>query len=270
VTPPAHDVFLSGHTYHLVCGAAIRIVGGTVFGDTNAMERSKYSNQVIQELDGDHVGKGERYGRMTLSAESSAIWQPGWDDDSVNERSPSSSCPQLGSPPAIRTRRGEIPLKWRQKSAFSSLGYFLVLIASLWIIPTSAVFIDFQNCLSESYQNDQPLQLQFDPLYLNAVFNTTDSSHNLNITVWGNVTGSGPTNLVVLQPANNTRYWNSSQTNLGGKIEDNPDPTGANKLTTLFNKINVLTYEPWSDTVEFCDQLINASCPLAPSFTANA
>lgn len=151
------------------------------------------------------------------------------------------------------------------------MGYLLVLIASLWIIPTSAVFIDFQNCLSESYQNDVPLALQFDPLYLNAVFNTTDSSHNLNITVYGNVTGSGPENLVLLPPSNDTSYWNSSQTNLGGKIENIPDPPpGVNKYTTLFNKVNVLTYEPWSDTVNFCDQLINASCPLAPSFNANA
>jgi hypothetical protein len=115
-----------------------------------------------------------------------------------------------------------------------------------------------------------PLQLQFDPLYLDAVFNTTDSSHNLHITVWGNVTGSGPENLVILPPANNTAYWNSNQTNLGGKIEDNPTPDGVNKLTTLFNKVNVLTYEPWSETVEFCNQLINATCPLAPSFNANA
>ena len=104
---------------------------------------------------------------------------------------------------------------------------------------------------------------------MDAVFNTTDSSHNLHITVWGNVTGSGPENLVTLPPANDT-YWTSNRTDLGGKIEDNPSPDDVKKLTTLFNKVNVLTYEPWSETVEFCNQLINATCPLAPSFNANA
>jgi hypothetical protein len=234
------------------------------------MEKSKYSNQVIQEHDGDHVGKGGRNNAMTVSAGERDAWQLRWSGDSPNERPSSTSSPQQGSLSTIRARRADILLKWRQSSPFGTLGYLLVLIASLWVIPTSAVFIDFQNCLSQSYQNDVPLQLQFDPLFMDAVFNTTDSSHNLHITVWGNVTGSGPENLVLLPPANDT-YWTSNQTNLGGKIEDNPTgPDGVNKLTTLFNKVNVLTYEPWSQTVEFCNQLINASCPLAPSFTANA
>lgn len=233
------------------------------------MEKLKYRNQVIQEHDVDNVGKGERYSTMTMSADSREIWQPSWSGDSLNERPLNPSCPQQGSLATIWTRRAEMPLRWRRRRSFGTLGYLVVLIASLWVVPTSAVFIDFQNCLSESYQNDQPLQLQFDPLYMNAVFNTTDSSHNLHITVWGNVSGSGPTDLVILPPAN-ASYWTKNETNLGGKIEDVPDPTGVNKLTTLFNKVNVLTYEPWNETVEFCNQLINGTCPLAPSFKANA
>lgn len=71
---------------------------------------------------------------------------------------------------------------------------------------------------------------------------------------------------------NDTAYWEGNSTNLGGKILDSPEPDAANpKLTTLFNKVNVLTYEPWSESVRFCDQLGNGyDCPLGPNFTANA
>jgi hypothetical protein len=233
------------------------------------MEKSRYRNQVIQEYD-DHGGKGERHSTMTMSTDSRDTWQSTWRGDSLHGRPSSASWLQQSSSSTIRTTPANIPLRWRRRSYSGTLGYLLVLLACLWIIPASAVFIDFQNCLSNGYQNDTPLKLQFDPLYLDAVFNTTDPSHNLNITVWGNVTGSGPMNQVLLPPANDTDYWNSNQTNLGGKIEHVPDPTGVNKFTTLVNKINVLNYQPWSDTVDFCDQLINASCPLAPSFGANA
>ncbi|KAG0651035.1 hypothetical protein D0Z07_2495 [Hyphodiscus hymeniophilus] len=208
---------------------------------------------------------------MTMSAGSSKTWQPTWSGDLLCE-GPNPSDAQRTSLPTIIIRQANTPLRWQRRSFAGIPRYMLLLLISLWAVPTSAVLVDFQNCLSEGYQNDTPTQLQFDPLFMNAVFNTTDSSHNLNITVWGNVTGSGPGsgNEVRLPPANDT-YWGTNETNLGGKIENIPEPPpGVNKFTTLFNKVNVLTYEPWSNTVNFCDQLINASCPLAPSFSANA
>jgi hypothetical protein len=149
------------------------------------------------------------------------------------------------------------------------VGYLLVLIASIWISPTSAVFIEFQNCLSESYQNDTPLSLQFIPKFVDAVFNTTDPSHNLRVTVWGNVTGSGPNGPQGLPPGNDTAYWQNDNIT-DGKIANitNPDSSSP-KVTTLFNKINVLTYQPWNHTVAFCNELTNASCPLGPVFSRN-
>jgi hypothetical protein len=232
------------------------------------METSKYRILGIPKYHADHVGEGNHYNKMTMSADSRGTWQVAWRSDSLNEPPLSPCSLQQSSLLSIRTR-SDVPLRCRWRTSFGTLGFLLVLIASMWIVPTSAVMIDFQNCLSESYQSDTPLQLQFDPLFVNAVFNTTDSSHNLNITVYGNVTGSSP--LVVLPNSTDTDYWNSNQTNLGGKIENIPyPPPGANFYTTLFNKVNVLTYEPWSDTVKFCDQLLNAACPLAPSFNANA
>lgn len=147
-------------------------------------------------------------------------------------------------------------------SQYWSLG--LVLLLSLLIPPTSAVLIQYQNCLSDDAQNSGILQ--FRPAYVGAVFNTTDASHNLNVTVWGNVTGSFTT--APLPPYNSPDWTNPNYTD--GKIVDIPDPDLASpKITTLSNQINVLTYEPWSDAVDFCDSLINSSCPLGPAFNAN-
>jgi hypothetical protein len=108
---------------------------------------------------------------------------------------------------------------------------------------------------------------------VDAVFNNTDPTHNLNVTVWTNVTGStvGPTRYVL--PAWNSSYWDTSNdTDYGGKVEANPDPTAAHPLlTTLFSKVNVLTYTPYNPVqgVGFCDILVNGSCPLPPNFKDN-
>jgi hypothetical protein len=138
------------------------------------------------------------------------------------------------------------------------------LIVSLLSSPATAVLINFQNCLSQAYQSNRPLALQFVPSHMDAVFNTTDPSHNLKVTVWGNVTGSQ--NTLPLPPPNDPAWSNPNFTN--GKIENLTAPF--KKLTTLSNKINVLTYEPWNENVDFCDRLDNGSCPLGPMFKANA
>lgn len=174
---------------------------------------------------------------------------------------------------SIRTSRSNMTLPIRPRRNFGWMtGYLMMLVTSLWILPASAVFLDFQNCLSDAIQNDQPLALQIIPLYLNAVFNTTDTNHNLNVTVWGNITGStvGSYSRLVTPLWNDTQYWGSNDTSAGGKIEKEPYPNDATpKLTTLTNKVNVLTYEPWNDSVDFCDNLTNGTCPLGPTFTGN-
>ncbi|KAN0122626.1 Transient receptor potential (TRP) ion channel domain containing protein [Hyaloscypha variabilis] len=156
---------------------------------------------------------------------------------------------------------------------FETWQYLFLLMASLWIIPASAVLVDFQNCLSEDVQNNTPLQLQLVPLVMNAVFNTTDPMHNLNITVWTNVTGSTVELPRLLLPPANDSYWTTpNDTEYGGKIENDPFPSVASPvLTTLFNKVSVLTYTPVNPHtgVGFCDQLVNGSCPLSPNFKDN-
>ena len=240
----------------------------------NAMEKSKYNHQAIQEHLDDHVGTGGRRTAMTMSAASRQACQADL-CGAVEGQLFNHPFSQRGSQPTIHNRRADIVSSRRRHiRPFGSLGYLLVLIASFWVIPASAVFIDFDNCLSESYQNGetgQPKQLQFVPLFMNAVFNTTDPSHNLQVIVWGNVTGSGPENLVGNLPPWNDSYWGSNSTAQGGKILDVPNEDSTNpKITTLSNKVDVLTYEPYDHSEAFCGNLVNATCPLAPAFNASA
>lgn len=62
-------------------------------------------------------------------------------------------------------------------------------LLAFFVAPSDAVFINFDNCLTDSIINSKPLQLQFIPFYVDAVFNTSAPSHNLNITFYGNVSG---------------------------------------------------------------------------------
>jgi hypothetical protein len=221
-------------------------------------------DQTIQEDTGDHVREDIRdCSTMRMFADSREPGPLSWSSDISMERSSkrSSQHESLQASSLVKNSR----TRGNGIGRCGISGYMMILAACLLIIPAAAVQVEFQNCLSEAYLNGN--QLQFDALYVDAVFNTAEPSHNLIITVWGNVTGSGPGVVVDLPPYTNTSYWNSNQTDLGGKIEDEPNPSLADpKLTTLFSKINVLTYEPWNETIDFCSKLINASCPLGPSF----
>lgn len=173
--------------------------------------------------------------------------------------------------PASTTSMNSMTSRWtlRSKPPHSVLARLACIILALSVLatPTSAVLINFDNCLSLDWQKITPLYLQWVPLYMDAVFNTTDASHRLNVTVWGNVTGSLP--LVVLPDGNSSEWTDGNFTD--GKIVDVPDPDGNNVATTLSNKVNVLTYQPFSQLYNFCDELINGTCPLGPVFyPANA
>lgn len=150
-----------------------------------------------------------------------------------------------------------------------SAAYLLMaaVLTNLMVTPASAVFISYQNCLPQTTQNGQSLQVV--PLFVDAVFDTKHPSHNLNITVWGNVTGSLPQ--VELPLGSNTSYWNNPNFT-DGKIVDVPSPDSANPLrTTFFRKVNILTYQPYqAPSADFCESLINATCPLGPVFAENA
>jgi len=234
------------------------------------MEKSKSCKQaIILQPHAEHGWDSEYKGAIIMSADSREAGLAAWAGNDSATRSwdarKTSRLRRTGG-------RERMAIGMRRRGLIATFPFLLVLIASLWIVPASAVLIDFQNCLSDAAKSNLPLQLQFVPLFVDAVFNTTDPNHQLAVTVWGNITGStvGDAPRLVLPGANDTEYWNGNSTTNGGKIVDSPYPDVASpKLTTLTNKVDVLTYEPWSENLDFCNSLINASCPLGPRFFVN-
>jgi hypothetical protein len=217
-------------------------------------------------------GYGLRNSIIIMDTDERATQQPHRRDGRAcrRKRLENRLCPPY-EPAISYTKRAAMPRSWLRRSTFGTMGYLSILLIALFALPTSAVFVSFDNCLPDSVQEDA-LELQFVPLFVDAKFNTTDPNYPLQVTVWGNVTGSGTVEKNVLPPPNDPYWANASDASLGGKIQNYP-PTNQNpthKITTLSLKADVLTYEAWSDAVDFCDSLVNATCALGPSFFANA
>ncbi|KAI0842233.1 integral membrane protein [Hypoxylon sp. FL0890] len=160
----------------------------------------------------------------------------------------------------------------RHVASFSSPARLIlgILVACSWIHTASAVMVPFENCLDSKYiyTNQAPgqAQLQWVPLHVDAVFDTVNPAHNLRVTVWGNVTGRAGNDPL---PAWNSSDWNDPTLALNGKIQNEPDsnaPAAQRKVTTLHSKVDVLTYQPWVLNSNFCDSILNGSCPLGPVF----
>lgn len=120
--------------------------------------------------------------------------------------------------------------------------------------PSSAASITFQNCLSPDIINNNAT-LQFIPMLANAVFNATTSSHNLNVTVYGNITGSLSSN----------PNW-PNDTNQSD--EEIPDVfPGGGLRTRLKATFQVLSYilPTIPQSTPFCESTLNGNCPLAPA-----
>ncbi|KAK5000823.1 hypothetical protein LTR66_000369 [Elasticomyces elasticus] len=166
-----------------------------------------------------------------------------------------------------------LPLKRRRAStAASALTFvtrstvFLGLLFALFFAHAEAVFIRFENCLSPTIVNSSPtLQLQFIPYFFDARFNARDPSHNLNITIYGNVSGQATQG--ILPSGNDTAYWRNPNETFGKIVDISPSN---NKYTTLFQRYQVLTYDAFNAPPhEFCQSTVNHSCPLVPSFFGN-
>lgn len=152
---------------------------------------------------------------------------------------------------------------WVSKKKFSGLDLMQILLFAVLILvtPLAAVSVDFENCLSPNTINSDPKQLQFTPLFVNATFDAISASHNLNITVYGNVSGIATSEK--LPPLGDPR-WNNSKDNIG-KIPNVPT-TG--KLRTVIKAFfNVLDYRPYTaQPVAFCDDILQGQCPVGPVF----
>ncbi|SMR41247.1 unnamed protein product [Zymoseptoria tritici ST99CH_1E4] len=140
----------------------------------------------------------------------------------------------------------------------------LLLLHSLLLLPVHAVFVNFENCLPDSTRNSRPQQLQFTPLFVDATFVNERSTHFLNLTIYGNVSGQQFTGNY---PPPSDEQWNNSDVSFGKIVNVG---TG-NRLATLTADYMVLTYTEANNPGErFCDALVRGDCPLGPAFYANA
>lgn len=134
---------------------------------------------------------------------------------------------------------------------------------------STAAFVAFQNCLSPDIINSNaPKQLQFVPLFVWASFNSSSNSHNINVTVFGNVDG-----IATQQPypALDDPQWKNPNETVG-KIPDIAGPAGKQKYTTFTTQFNVLDYTPYNPpATRFCNSSALTECPLTPvfNFTGN-
>lgn len=140
------------------------------------------------------------------------------------------------------------------------------LLALTLISPPSAVdcaFINFENCLDPGIQNSDPLQLQWIPLWVDAKFNRTSPAYNLNVTVYGNVSGQ---QVEGRYPPPDSDQWDNENITFG-KIA-NIGSSG--NYSTLLADFRVLTYDAYNaKSTQFCPALINGTCPLGPDFMGN-
>lgn len=145
-----------------------------------------------------------------------------------------------------------------------------VLLAVLLPINLStAAFINFGNCLNPDIINsDSPPPLQFVPLFVWATFNTSAESHNLNVTVYGNVAGIATQQAY---PTQTDPQWTNPNETVG-KIPDIYGSGPGALYTTFTTEFNVLDYTPYDpDAARFCNTSSLTACPIAPvfNFTGN-
>lgn len=141
-----------------------------------------------------------------------------------------------------------------------SLTQIFLLASIILITPSIAAAVTFENCISPNIINSN--QLQFSPLFVNATFNSTAVSHNLNVTVYGDVMGTANQQ----DPPNRTdpRWSNPNETI--GKI---PDVGPSNIYTTLKASFNVLDYTPYTaPPSRFCNATLQQRCPIVPAYVA--
>ncbi|KAJ5342867.1 TRP-like family [Penicillium brevicompactum] len=155
---------------------------------------------------------------------------------------------------------------WRDssQSQWTSLWWIALVGLVTLASPTAAVLLDFDNCLSKTILESAPLQLQFVPTNVSVTFNNSDPLNPLNVTVYGNV--SGTSSRTANYPAPDSADW----TNINwtdGKIEDLS--SSGNMYSTLLTDFNVLSFTPFSNASRFRDSVTQGTFPLAPVFNYN-
>ncbi|EZF76495.1 hypothetical protein H105_02136 [Trichophyton soudanense CBS 452.61] len=137
----------------------------------------------------------------------------------------------------------------------------LLLVLLLAVQAGHAALVPFRNCLPDAITKSSPVKLQFIPLYVAAQFNSTRPDLNLNVTVYGNV--SGTETKEPYPPPDDPRWSNPNET-LGKIVSVNPS---TNTFTTLFPRLDVVSFSAAGGSVQpFCDSLTQGKCPLGPVF----
>lgn len=179
-------------------------------------------------------------------------------------------CSQRELPSLQPTQPRPRPRRKPPQAAPSPFVSLLVLVVILAALPVaSAVFINFDNCLDSNYRREtDPVRLQFTPEHVWVKFNNTHSTHRLNVTIYGNVSGqltSGD------YPPPSDPKWDDPE-NTFGKIPNvwqvgKPGNPGG-VATTLFATFDALTYSSWNPgPLQFCNYTIDTACPIAPVFS---
>lgn len=152
----------------------------------------------------------------------------------------------------------------RRTQPWSPVWWIALLCLVSFASPAAAVLLDFENCLSETVLESDPLQLQFVPTNVSVKFNLTNPLHPLAITVYGNV--SGTVSRTANYPALDSPVWtNPNWTD--GKIEDVSSTN--NKYSTLMTDLNVLSFTPFHNASRFRDAVTQGTLPLGPVFNYN-
>jgi hypothetical protein len=141
----------------------------------------------------------------------------------------------------------------------------MMLLLVILVSPTSAALVKFDNCLPAPTIASNPQKLQFVPLDVGVVFDLKNSLHNLNITVYGNVSGTADQS--TSYPSPDDPQWTDQNATVGKIVDLNK---ANNKWTTLLPSVEVVSFSPYSTAIRFCDSVIQGECPLGPVFNTNA
>ncbi|KAJ5951655.1 TRP-like family [Penicillium vulpinum] len=153
----------------------------------------------------------------------------------------------------------------RQRAELWSPVWWIALICLVsFASPAAAVLLDFENCLSKTVLESDPLQLQFVPTNVSVTFNLTNPLHPLAVTVYGNV--SGTVSRTANYPAPDSLVWRDPDWT-DGKIED--VSSSNNRYSTLMTDFNVLSFNPFHNASRFRDSLTQGTLPLGPAFEYN-
>ncbi|KAL6165749.1 hypothetical protein ACJQWK_08965 [Exserohilum turcicum] len=147
----------------------------------------------------------------------------------------------------------------------TTLSPLVLTLALLSFLPlASAVFVNFQDCLTRIYLADgkQTPYLRFTPAYVWADFSP---QYRLNLTIYGNVSGQAD---IGDYPPPDSDNWKDPNKTFGKLVDLNENHK---HYTTLFWNNKVLTYSAYTaPAARFCHSLANASCPISPAFNGNA